>query len=186
MYWHSQNYFFLPYNLLLAAIPLLLSHLAVRRVAMREKIVIGMLWLLFFPNAPYILTDLIHLSHKRVAPVFYDVLLILSYGGTGAAFGFLSLRQMQNLLIEKGWPRLSSVFAIGSLFLASFGIYLGRVVRLNSWDVVARPFRFFDSVTDPFINPMDHLSTWAMTVALGVMLSLGYLLFTGLRESVDC
>lgn len=178
-FWQSKSFLFLPYNLFLAAIPLFLSEWAARRSLMREKIFLGACWLLFFPNAPYLLTDLVHLSLRRGVPLFFfDGLMLFSYGAAGSILGFLSLRQMQNAFFENGCAKLSWVFAITSLFLCSFGIYLGRVVRLNSWDVICRPFHLLNSIVSPILNPAAHLSTWAMTFGMGVTLSFGYWLFT--------
>jgi uncharacterized membrane protein len=185
IYWQSQAYFFLPYNLGLAAIPWWLSHLARRRVAIQERWVLGLLWLLFFPNALYILTDLVHLTHRRTVPVLYDLVMLLSFAGTGAAMGFLSLRQMQALFVESGRRKMSWVFAVGSLFLASFGIYLGRVVRLNSWDVLTNPWHLAVSIAGPILDPRAHPLSWAMTLGLGVSFSLGYLFFTSFNETKD-
>ena len=97
------------------------------------------LWLLFLPNAPYILTDFKHLVPSPVVPLWVDVVVIAAPAWTGLLLGFLSLYLVQSVVRDLAGARVAWVAAIGVLGLASFGIYLGRVLRWNSWDVLADP-----------------------------------------------
>jgi uncharacterized membrane protein len=112
------------------------------------------LWVLFFPNAFYIVTDLIHMRKFGTHGIYqwYDLLMTTSFACGGMFLGCLSLYLMHLFIRERlGW-RVGWVFASGMLGLGSFGIHLGRKLRLNSWDVVARPFKLVGdlvSLTEP-------------------------------------
>src|SRR5206468_5852525 len=95
----------------------------------------GGAWLLFFPNAPYIFTDVIHLSraHTHFWP---DLILILINALTGMVLGFLSLFLMQSSVRRLAGEWMSWLFIAAVAMLSGFGIYIGRFMRLNSWDVV--------------------------------------------------
>jgi len=97
-------------------------------------------WFLFFPNAPYIVTDLLHLDFRPPIPMWFDVIMMMSFAWTGLLLGYLSLFLMQEVVRRRKGLAWSWGFAIGMLALSSFGIYLGRFQRWNSWDVIQNPF----------------------------------------------
>ena len=132
------------------------------------------LWLLFLPNAPYILTDLIHLRTVRSGPIWLDLLLLVSCAATGLAAGYCSLRQIHLLFQSHGWPRLGWVLAVSTPFLAGFGIYLGRFLRWRSIDIWMNPMGLASDVVDRFINPFLHFRTWGVTLGFGFLFLLGY------------
>lgn len=138
-------------------------------------------WLLFFPNAPYVLTDLLHLRPKPGAPLWFDLALLLSCGGTSLAFGLLSLLDVQAVVERRlGWV-LGWLTAVGSLLLSGFGIYLGRYQRWNSWDIVTKPTALLLDVADRFVHPLHHPRTWGVTVLFGGLLVLAYALIRAVR-----
>ncbi len=140
VYTGSTVYVFLVWNLFLAALPLCLSTLvlgvrSLRRSRLRFAGILG-LWLLFFPNAPYIVTDLIHLNRQSMAPIWFDLILIASFSWSGLLMGFVSLSDLQDVL-RRRFGKLASIgFALATLTSAAFGIYLGRFLRWNSWDLL--------------------------------------------------
>jgi len=182
----SRTYFFMNWNLFLAFIPWLISTVVVI-YKLNSKWVLALLvfsWLLFFPNSPYILTDLFHLRNQTSAPIWFDLILILSFAWTGLLYGFISLMDIENLFsryISKIAIRSISIFF---LFLSGFGIYLGRFLRWNSWDILSNPMGLFADIADRFVNPFVHPRTWAFTILIGIMLNLMYLSFKMLREKV--
>jgi uncharacterized membrane protein len=97
-------------------------------------------WFFFFPNAPYIVTDLIHLRTRPPVPLWFDVVMLMAFAWTGLLLGYLSLFLMQAVVRRRRGGAWSWTFAVGMLAVGSFGIYLGRFARWNSWDVLARPF----------------------------------------------
>ena len=184
----TPTFLFLNWNLFLAFIPWALSSLLIIYPKLQEKklAVITLLgtWLLFFPNAPYILTDLFHLKHVVSMPMWFDLLLILSFAWVGLLFGFMSLWDIEKILKQyliesrlKGLLRYRfsvPIFSSVLLFIGSFGIYLGRYLRWNSWDIIAEPFALIYDIGDRFVNPFEHPRTWGVTLLMGLFLNLVY------------
>jgi uncharacterized membrane protein len=170
----SGYYRFLLGNLFLAGIPLFLS--TGLRIADRFKLhwimMAGLfgLWLLFLPNAPYILTDILHLTRANHAPVWYDLALLLSCAGTGLLFGYLSLIDVQTIVARHYSVVVGWVFALVSLCLSGFAIYLGRFLRWNSWDVITTPSLMLD-----LVGIVRHAQPVSVTFIFGIILVLGYI-----------
>lgn len=174
--WRAQNtvYFFLVWNLFLAAIPFAAALLFERAKGFFTQLATLAVWLLFLPNAPYILTDFIHLSPRPPVPLWYDVLLLLSAAGTGLLLGYGSVMIVQRVIERRRGARTGWLVAAVALFLSAFGIYLGRFVRFNSWEVVTDPMPLFADIGYRLMNPMQHPRTFAVTALYGVALLLGY------------
>jgi uncharacterized membrane protein len=174
-----KTYLFLNWNLFLAFVPWALSSLLIvfPKLQNRPILVFSTLgsWLLFFPNAPYILTDLFHLRlHGNAMPAWFDLTLILCFAWTGLIFGFMSLWDIEKVLAKYMKPVYIPILSSGLLFLTSFGIYLGRYLRWNSWDIIREPLTLVYDVSDRFINPVEHPRTWGMTIFMGLMLNMMY------------
>ena len=144
-YTRELRFVFLPWNLMLAWIPLIFASAVYALRAKRSRhwpLLIGCacVWFFFYPNAPYLITDLIHLQPRPPVPLWFDVVAFLSFAWTGLLLGYLSLYLMQEVL--RSWlGRLHCwIFAIGMLAVGSFGVFLGRFWRWNSWEVLTRPF----------------------------------------------
>jgi len=115
-------------------------------------------WLIFFPNAPYILTDFLHLgSMGDVSPGWYDVLMLFWFAWTGLLLGVVSLYLMQEMVAGRLGAAASWVFVVLAAVLGSIGIYLGHFLRWNSWDLLRRPgsltSELYGRVTDPGSQP---------------------------------
>jgi uncharacterized membrane protein len=174
------TYAFLVYNLALAWIPLgfaaathALAGLASRSAAVAAAGCAGA-WLLFFPNAPYLLTDLMHLRVQSNRLLWFDVIALPSFAWTGLALGFVSLFLMQGVVAERVGRLWSWVFAAGSIGACAFGIYLGRYRRWNSWDVLFEPLGVARDVLGLAVHPFPVM---AYCVALSGMLAVAYLVF---------
>jgi uncharacterized membrane protein len=177
----TLSYTFLFWNLFLAVIPFGISSLLVRfRTPAFVFYPVAALWLLFFPNAPYVLTDLIHLR-PVVVPLWYDLLLLLSFAWTSLMFGFVSLSDMQQLVKQRFNAVTGWLFACGALLLGSFGIYLGRFLRWNSWDIITEPQKLAWDIVERLANPLEHLGTYGFTVLLTAFLLLAYLMMQYFR-----
>jgi uncharacterized membrane protein len=175
-YWAGYTKFaFLAWNLFLAAIPLgfavLLSKIERWRLA--APLISG--WLLFFPNAPYVLTDLLHLRQRTGIPIWYDLLLLLSFALVSLWMGFQSLQLVQVWISRKSSPLTAWSFVAVSLFLSGFGIYLGRFLRWNSWDIVSNPVSLLGDIWERFADPLAHGRTWGVTLGFGGLLLVAYL-----------
>jgi uncharacterized membrane protein len=178
---HAGNNFFafLVWNLVLAWIPFVLAlgvYAAARREAGAATVGLGVLWLLFFPNAPYLLTDFIHLQESGTTPLWYDALMLASFAWTGLLLGFGSLYLMQIVWRRSVGPLWAWLGVIGTLALASFGVYLGRFLRFNSWDALVRPRGIAHVIVNDLENPFSHPRLVAALFALTAALTIGYLI----------
>lgn len=179
VFWtHHITFVFLIWNLFLAAIPMGLTLvLGLTDPATRRRwlLPVGLLWLLFFPNAPYILTDLLHLGEYPGVPRWYDLTLILTAAWNGLMLGYASLLDMQRFVEERlGWAA-GWGFSAAALMLSAYGVYLGRFLRFNSWDIVTNPFSLAYDILDTLLHPAHHPRAWGVTLLLGAFLLLGYL-----------
>jgi uncharacterized membrane protein len=136
---HSFDYAFLVWNLGLAFAPLFFSLVFAAQKHFALRIASGLCWLAFFPNAPYVVTDLIHLRSFNSGPIWLDILLLSSCAGTALAMGYLSLSLIHDHLAALGRPVLAWAIAICALGLSGFGIYLGRFLRWRSIDLLLNP-----------------------------------------------
>jgi uncharacterized membrane protein len=174
----STYYAFLLGNLFLACVPLFLSTILrlASRFGWRWPIQFGVfgLWLLFLPNAPYILTDILHLTRASHAPAWYDLALLLSCSGTGLLLGYLSLIDVQGIVARNYGSAWGWIFAVVTLVLSGFAIYLGRFLRWNSWDVLIDPARVF-GIIGSLLHPWANGQLLAVTFIFGVILALGYI-----------
>ncbi len=181
IYTDTKVFLFLNWNLFLAFIPWAVTSITILKPSIqRYKVTIIILlavWLLFFPNAPYILTDLFHLRLKSSMPKWFDLILILSFAWTGLVFGFLSLWDIEKILTKSLSQIWISIISVSLLFVGSFGIYLGRYLRWNSWDIIGEPFNLLYDITDRLINPFDHPRTWGVTIFMGIFLNMIYWTF---------
>jgi uncharacterized membrane protein len=178
----ENTHVFLLWNLMLAWVPLLFA-LALewrrrRRRAGMPSLVLGVGWLLFLPNAPYLVTDLIHLGRKNAdLSLALDLTTLLVAAATGTLIGFLSLVLVQRWIAERLGQIIAWTLAVLALAMTSFGIYLGRILRLNSWDILARPETFAQQVGARLGDPLAHPKMLAGTAAVMVCLVLFYVVF---------
>jgi len=156
------------WNLFLAWIPFILSYIAHaipwRRIWLYLVIpIIAFLWLIFFPNAPYMLTDLQDLARVSTsAPLWYDVIIVVWCSWTGMLLGVISLYLMQDM-IQRTFSRfIGWTFIFLILPLSSFGIYIGRFVRLNSWDILQNPTETAVHVLGLIIDPSRRLAAFTL------------------------
>jgi uncharacterized membrane protein len=181
----TLSYTFLFWNLFLGFIPFVIStFLSSLKTPATVFYPLAFLWLLFFPNAPYVLTDLIHLR-QQYAPLWYDLLMLLSFAWTSLMFGFVSLADMQRLVQGRFNAATGWLFAVVALALGSFGIYLGRFLRWNSWDVITEPRQLAWDILERVANPLAHTGTFGFTVLLTAFLLLAYLTLQFFRPNTD-
>ena len=179
VYSEPGAYRFLAWNLLLAWIPLVAAVLVYdmqrRGVRARRLLPAAAVWLLFLPNAPYLLTDLIHLGSRNDAPLWFDLVLFMAFAWTGALLGFLSLYLMQVVVRRLAGSAVGWAFVGASLLASGFGIYVGRSLRWNSWDFLTRPDALLSDVWARLSDPLAYPRSFGMTVALTALLSVLYL-----------
>jgi uncharacterized membrane protein len=168
------------WNLFLAWIPFILSYFA-HTISWRRILIylvlplIATLWLIFFPNAPYMLTDLQDLARRASgAPLWYDVIIVVWCSWTAMLLGIVSLYLMQDI-VQRTFGRLTGwIFVFSISALSSFGIYIGRFVRLNSWDILQDPAETAMEILGVIIDPSRRLA--AFLVSYTVFFLFVYLL----------
>ena len=173
----TTTFLSLNWNLFLAFIPWFVSMILIIRRQINKFVLVVLVftWVIFFPNAPYILTDLFHLTPRSFPPIWYDLILVLSYAWTGLMFGFVSLINIETILIEHINTKIVSLISTLLLFVAGFGIYLGRYLRWNSWDLISNPLDIFVDILKIFSSPFNYQRAWGVTILMGLMLNMMYL-----------
>jgi len=131
-------------------------------------------WLLVFPNAPYLLTDLIHLRPRHAVPLWFDAALLALFAAAGWLLGLLSLEVWKQWLQARLGRLGAWAFVLAISVLTGYGIYLGRVERWNSWDVLTEPERLCGAVLAHLRAPGAHPQLLGLTVLFAVLVSLSY------------
>ena len=186
LYTRTPEHSGIAWNLVLAWIPFGLALIVYERA--RTGLLtpawagVGVLWLLFLPNAPYIVTDLKHVGTGDGVPVLYDVLLLSAAAWTGLLLGLTSLFLMHAVARRVVGAVNAWVLVVAALALSSFGIYLGRVLRWNSWDVFVRPGALSSAIANGALHPLSHPQPVALTILLTSFLLVSYLVFYSLAR----
>lgn len=176
------TYAFLAWNLFLAWIPFAISQ-KISGVQNRWKILLLFgAWLLFLPNAPYIITDFLHLKQRWPIPYWYDILLLFSAALNGLLLGLVSLLKVEKFLADRYGNRISGLLILCSFFLCAFGIYMGRYLRWNSWDIITNPGAVAADILERIVNPFDHFGTWSVTFLFG---SFFYVMYYSIKNFIS-
>lgn len=184
VYTEHVAFLFLLWNLILAWMPLLLALLAwqVRR-HLFLVLIAGFLWLLFLPNAPYLVTDLIHLRPTAEAPMWYDLVMLFSFALAGLALGLHSLHLMRGLVNQRAGLLTGWIFTLAIAALSGFGIYIGRFLRWNSWEIFLHPQRLASDVAATVAAPDSLLKLLTVVLLFGVVTIVGLLLVPAWQTS---
>ena len=176
----TTAYLFFFWNLFLAWVPLgaalLFYGLAARQSGRWTlMLVVAVIWFLFFPNAPYIVTDIVHLREAPPVPYWYDIICVMAFAQTGLFLGYLSLYLMQEVIRAWMGHWIGWLFALAMLSLSAFGVYLGRFLRWNSWDALVKPF---DTVVDAarVANPWNDVGPLAFSLTFFAFSLVCYLI----------
>ncbi|MEK6154598.1 DUF1361 domain-containing protein [Flavobacteriaceae bacterium 3-367] len=172
---HSLFYVFLGWNLFLAGIPYLITRwIQGRNAGQNSHIRFYMAfsaWLLFLPNSPYIITDLVHLHNESSSLVWYDLFLVFVFAVNGLILGLLSMLDMHRFLVRRYSTKMAHYLMFFVCLLSGYGIYLGRFLRFNSWDLFTRPLRLLREMVQTLPDP----KVWLMTFAFGGFLWILFL-----------
>ncbi len=184
---HSLEFYYMPWNLFLAWLPLLVVVFLLRRLRRQSwsswiSLGLTLVWLLLVPNSFYMISDFVHLQDVVRHNLLYDVVMFTSFIFTAALLGFSSLYMVHVELRKRVSLRVSSVLITTIIFLCSFAIYLGRDLRWNSWDVLVNPAGILFDVSDHLIHPLAHGDMFTTTVSFFVLLSSLYLVGWQLGE----
>lgn len=180
-YSNTDDYSTLVWNLGLAWIPFLFASIAYvvswsRKFLYLVVPVCAFIWLIFFPNAPYILTDFQHLhTNPSNAPLWYDVLMLTWFAWTGLLLGLVSLHFMQEIVTRAFGKTLGWLFIILVTILSSIGIFLGRFHRWNSWDILGDPLPIASDIWQWLRHPFSNLRVYGFTVLFTILFLFVYL-----------
>ena len=180
-YSNTNDYSTLIWNLSLAWIPFIFASIAYlvswsRRLLFLVLPVCVFIWLIFFPNAPYILTDFEHLStNANNAPVWYDVLMLIWFAWTGLLLGLVSLHFMQEIVTHAFGRITGWVFTFLVTVLSSIGIFLGRFYRWNSWDILGDPLPIAHDIWGWLRHPFANLRVYGFTLLYTTLFLFVYL-----------
>ncbi len=139
-------------------------------------------WLLFLPNAPYICTDLIHLHTNFLLHFWVDLTLILLCALTGLVLGFVSLYLMQSVVTQMYGRAAGWMFIVMSAALSGVGIYMGRFLRLNSWDIVFKPMALYHGIGSWVADPLARPNAVGFPMLFAGFLFVTYLMFYALTH----
>ena len=195
---HTHRFMFvwLIWNLFLAYVPYFISTgltIKLKAPGARERradrlLILGLsvAWLLFVPNTFYILTDLYHLidCHDRRVPEWFDLALIFSFAWNGLLLGVLSVRQMEKLLLPLAGNLLGGAFVYLVMALSALGVYTGRYLRFNSWDVLANPFQLAADILHLIVHPLQNQQAWLMIACYTILLSFIYNMLKRLSQAL--
>lgn len=178
------------WNLFLSWIPLVVSIIMtyIYSSKMRGKLIfllpLGVIWLLFYPNAPYMITDFIHFRNNYTFLIWYDLVIYATFIWTSYLLGFVSVFLIKRIVAKATNKFISWIFMIFVLFLSSYAIYIGRFIRLNSWDALFNPKYIFNI----FIKNINKYSI-IFSLIYGALLTLTYAFLYGLTylklEKID-
>jgi len=172
----SLFYGFLVWNLVLAGVPMIISNWLIENpTACQHKMLFALsaLWLLFLPNASYVITYFLHFKNSAEMPDWFDLLLLMSFSWSGIAFGLLSIADMHRIWHKRFGVKTGLIFIISCCLLSGFGIYLGRFLRYNSWDLISNPLELITEI--PLL--LCQLRTIGFSLGYGTFLLLAYFFF---------
>lgn len=177
--WGKMSFFYILWNIFLAFIPFVISFLllSLSKEGKLNKVVfiVGfILWMLFIPNAPYIITDFIHLGEIHAVPVLYDILLLFSSASIGLILGFNSLFHIEQIIKTKYPKHITSLLMGIIMIMISFGVYLGRFLRFNSWDIFINHISLVNNIWKIFSQAAIHMEVYIYTGLFFFSLYLSY------------
>lgn len=173
------RYWFMLWNLLLAWVAPLIAWWLVRRLRSGkwrtwQNIGLTLLWLGFLPNSFYMVSDLIHVQQTGEISVYFDTVLFVSFVLNGFVAGFIGIMLVHREILRRvsalrAWLVLTLVFV-----LSGYAIYLGRVLRWNTWDGLFQPAALLFDVSDNILNPLAHPQAFVVTFSFALLIGVFY------------
>ncbi len=174
------EFWYLTWNLLLAALPLLFVWLLLQRLRTSswvswQNAALTLLWLGFLPNSFYLVTDFIHLAEVSSSTIVFDAVMMMTFTLTGLLLGFASILPLHRLLRQRLVPATADGLIAIVFALCSFAIYLGRYMRWNTWDILVNPAGLLFNVSDSLVNPRTGGEAWSTTLLFFAYISVLYI-----------
>lgn len=177
----SIFFFFLIWNLFLAYTPLGVTSIMRQQSNMMKRwywfYPALLLWLVLLPNAPYIITDFVHLKKETNVPVWFEVLLIASFSVCGMLFGLASMKDMFSMIAKRSSQRIAWVAMGVFSILCGFGMYVGRFLRYNTWDILQKPYSLTVDILCSLTNAETCKPAWGITLGFGTLMFLLFNLY---------
>ena len=183
---YDWSFVFLLWNLFLAWIPLLFIKW-VWEMESSRRLPFGLLaaflfiWLLFFPNAPYIITDLKHLRGVPEQMIWYDALMIFTFSVAGFLTGLYSIRIVHRIITHRWNAQLAWAIVFMAMVMSGFGVFLGRYGRWNSWDIVTQPGSLVRGIFMSLQDPLAIKHTLSFSFVL-MLLYFAFHLFAEIKQ----
>lgn len=179
---------FLIWNLFLAYVPYAISGWLKDRPQFAANIwVLGVVfieWLVFIPNSFYIITDLFHIGRFNSLPRGIELILLLSFAWNGLLLGVLSVRQMEKIMIARFGLKQEWLFVYPIMWLNALGVYIGRDLRYNSWDVITNPFALLSDIFEMMVHPLQYRTAWSMVVCFSIFMTLIYVTLKRISKAI--
>lgn len=180
---HSFYLLFLLWNLFLAVIPYAIASLIKIDFSFKKynvkNLLLQVAWLLFIPNTYYLITDFVHLHHNNLLQFAFDFLLLSWFTIAGFYFGILSIYRLYNQIQFFYKNKIAIGFTITISYLCAFGIYIGRILRFNSWDIISKPIPLLNSV----FESVFQMEAIAFTLELGTIITLVNLIYIQFKSN---
>ena len=178
----NTSFIYILWNILLAFIPFFISSILILKTnkdnIIKPFFIIGfILWLIFLPNAPYVITDFIHLGKIHVVPVMYDIFLLFTSAVVALLMGLYSIFHMEKMLLLKFSKKVTNILIAIIILFTSFGMYLGRFLRFNSWDLFVSHNSLAFGIWNALSNPNNLMNIYTYTVLFFIFIYVSYISF---------
>ena len=188
----TQNFthIWMNWNLFLAWLPLVAAIIASQLHSKGRSVSMSLfllIWLLFLPNAPYMMTDLIHIATSPQYMLWYDGIMFFTFALVGIGTWVSSLTLVEEMICRQISTRIHRVIFISSIsLLTGFGVYLGRELRFNSWDLLHNGSEIWRAIGDVILHPTQHQPVVSMTIIFAVMLMIAYFIYRSFTPAIVC
>lgn len=157
----NLSYLWLNWNLFLAIVPLFFAWVFIVAKQKWLQIISFILWLGFLPNSPYIVTDFIHMADVGPQSIlWYDGMMIFLYTLAGMIIW------VGSTIIIQRYKKWGEWFIPVIGLLSGFGVYLGRYIRFNTWDIITDLLSIMVTIGDIVTDPNNHQPVILMTLVI--------------------
>lgn len=178
----NNTFIYIFWNIFLAFVSFFISSILLlntdKENIIKPLFIIGfILWILFLPNAPYVVTDFIHLGRIRAVPVMYDMFLLFSAAYASLLLGLYSISHMEKILLLKFTKKITNILILIIILFTGFGVYLGRFLRFNSWDFFINHNSLVTSIWKISTESNGYANVFGYTLLFFIFIYVSYLSF---------
>jgi uncharacterized membrane protein len=178
----NTSFIYILWNILLAFVPFFISSILILNTnksnIIKPVFIIGFIfWFIFLPNAPYVITDFIHLGRIHAVPIMYDIFLLFTSASAALLMGLYSLSHMEKMLLLKFPKKVTNILIAIIILFTSFGMYLGRFLRFNSWDLFISHNSIAFGIWNALSNPNNLMNIYSYTILFFIFIYVSYISF---------